>query len=274
MRPLRLPSSRRPLLRGRVGPTVPRPGALPVVPLAAASLMLMAFSLCGVWLYDWLQAPSTPTATQQSANPFNALVDLRERRAQAQELVKREPRQVSLPNTPPLQVLGNSQGRVTLTLLIDPASAASRRQLANWLELTLPEVRVELRYAPAGSSLAGGVVLQLAQRFGKAPLLWQALQEQREDLDDTTLLALLAARGVGLTELRDALADVNSPLLRNAQAAATWARQNSLIPPLALVDNLVVDGVVLQPALLDVYLQRRAANETLIRADDYLLMRK
>ncbi|MCA3244132.1 MAG: hypothetical protein INF43_02360 [Alphaproteobacteria bacterium] len=247
---------------------------MPVVPLAAASLVLMAVSLCGMWLYDFLQTPSPVTVAQPAANPFSALVDLRQRHAQAQELTQREPRQVTLPNTPPLQVLGNSQGRVTLTLLIDPASAASRRQLAGWLALSLPDVRVELRYAPADASLAGGVVLQLAQRFGKAPLLWQALQEQRDDLDDTTLLALLAARGIALTELRDALADVNSPLLRNAQAAAAWAKQNSLTPPLALVDNLVVDGTVLQPALLDVYLQRRLAGEALIRADDYLLMRK
>jgi len=242
----------------------------------AANLVFLTIILLAAWWYQARQpAPAQTTeAGAANTNPFTALVELRQRHAQAKDLAKREPRQVTLPATAPLQVLGNPQGRVTLTLLVDPASLNNRRQLAEWLELSLPNVRVELRFAPSGDSLSGGVVLQLAQRFGKAPLLWQALQEQREDLSDTALLNLLAERDIPFLDLRVALADPNSPLLQDAQAAANWAKQNGLTPPLALIDGLVVDGDVLHPALIPIYLQRRVAGTELIQADDYLLMNK
>lgn len=280
MLPSRPPSSRfvlspRPPSGLREGQTI-RPRAIPLLPFLAANLVFLTIILLTAWWYQARQPAPTQT-TQASAantNPFTALVELRQRHAQAKDLAKREPRRVTLPTTAPLQVLGTPQGRVTLTLLVDPASLSSRRQLAEWLELSLPNVRVELRFAPSGDSLSGGVVLQLAQRFGKAPLLWQALQEQRENLTDTDLLNLLAERDIPFLDLRVALADPNSPLLQDAQAAADWAKRNSLTPPLALIDGLVVDGDVLHPELIPIYLQRRAAGTEMIQAKDYLLMNK
>ncbi len=232
----------------------------------------MAAAFIGRWAYQAnlpaAEAPST------AGNPFNALIDLRQRHAAAKEILVRTPRQVELPSSPPLQVLGDTEGRVTLTLLLDPANAKHRQQLAQWLELRRRGIRTELRFVPAGESMVGSVVWQLALKYNKTAVLWEALNAARADLDDTALLGLLAAQGVELTEIRAALADPNSSLLINAQLAADWADRNGLQGPVALLDGLVVDGQVLQPQLLGLYLQRRLNNEALVQIDDYLLMRK
>jgi hypothetical protein len=231
--------------------------------------MTALLGLLGWWFYSFFR----PQAGEMANNPVAALLQQHPGHPAPQQAV-RALRQVTLPPGPPLQTLGNPQGRVTLTLLLDPASVASRRQLFAWLNLSLPNTRVELRYAPTRNSLAGGVVLQLAQRFGKAPQLWKALYAETEDLTDTALLQLLADQGVRLEEIRSALSNPNSPLLRNAQAAAAWAQQYGLKPPRALIDTLLLEDNALATALLPVYIQRRLANAPLTQADDYLLMRK
>jgi hypothetical protein len=254
-----------------------RPTPLPLLPILAASLIIIAAAMLGRWLYGFNQQPVPVQAAQ--GNPFAALIDLRQRHAIATTMLQRQPRQIELPASPPLQVLGDPQGRVTLTLLFDPANAAHRQKLKTWLELSGRNVRVELRFAPVeteerSGSPAGSVVWQLAARFNKTAALWQVLQASRADFTETELLALLAAQGVELAEIRRELTATTSPLIRNAQMAADWADLNGLQSPLALIDGLVVDGQVLQPELLSTYLQRRLNGEDLVQVDDYLLMNK
>jgi hypothetical protein len=276
MPPSRLPNSigARPTLSFTAAS---RPTPLPLLPILAASLIIIGGAMLGRWLYT-LNQQTVPVQAAQG-NPFAALIDLRQRHAIATTMLQRQPRQVELPASPPLQVLGDPQGRVTLTLLFDPVNAAHRQQLTNWLELSGRNVRVELRFTPAqenesSGSLAGSVVWQLAARFNKTTSLWQALQASQINLTETELLALLAAQGIELGQIRNELTAANSPLIRNAQAAATWAELNGLNAPMALIDGLVVDGQVLQPELLATYLQRRLAGEDLVQVDDYLLMNK
>ncbi len=258
-----------------------RPRRLPLLPLAAAALVVLGLLMVAQWAWQQRQATASgdvtlTSAVNNSGNPFGAMVALRERDAAARKMQSLRPRRVATPPPPADQLLGNAEATVVVTVLLDPANGAQRTQAEQWMAVAMqqPKVRIEQRYAPASNSVAGGMAWALAQRFGRQAEFWQLLAMLPGNQSDADMLSLLLRLGIPANRVRAELNNPASPALLQANLAAAWAKQEGLSGPLLLLDGLVVDGIALHPELLATYLQRLIKQEDLIQLDDLLLMRR
>lgn len=257
----------------------PRPRALPLLPLIAATLMLLAAGQIALWAWKNMAAPAAPaaagTARAPSGNPFRDLA-LSHPKLGAEHLRMLTPRRAIFPARPENLQFGVANADITLTVLSDPACGACRETLKGWLEGVPKDIRVVYKFWPATPErMTPGLALEMARRKGLADKLWTQLDAAKGDLDDLHLLSLLEQAGLPLEAQRNQLAEQADTLAAPLEEDIRTAQALQLPPPPVLIMNgTLLDGRVLQPERLLTYMERLRANMPLVQGSDYWLMEK
>jgi hypothetical protein len=256
-----------------VGTLAPRPKPFPVVPLLAAGLIVAGLGQLAWWAWQ-NQYPNanSHTTVKPAANPFSAVIELKQRHASAKLAATQQPQQLVMPATPPLMVLGNPTGPVTLTAFIDPSQLSHRRALNTWLTMGAERTRLELRFVPTtANNLSAGLMFAVARQRNQTAALWQQLATMPKDLDTPMMMEIMAQNGVSLKELRALLSQPNPAPLQSLQPDIAWARANQITPPTLLMDGYRVALPLLNPARLNTYISRRLKGEALVQPSDFLI---
>jgi hypothetical protein len=225
----------------------PRPKPFPLLPLAAAFLLLVGVAQIIAWGVQAFKGPEAARAPQVG-NPFGAMAGVQQRHAAARKVAEFKLQRVAIPAGPPLATLGSAEGPVLLTLLLDPSKANQRRQMQKWLAPLPKGVKIEVRYAPANSgSVGAGVLFKIAQDEGRMPTLWRALFARPDDVDETTLLTLMAQQGADLNALRTLLSQPTPAPMAALQPTLAWLAAHRLASPMVLLDGFVVNSPAMSP---------------------------
>lgn len=258
----------------RVGKTS-RPTAFPVLPAVAAGLILLASAQLGLW---WWQSrmPGLPDRTALHSNPFMALAAQQE--AEASKGQVREAQRLGAVVLPQNLQFGDALARVTVTIFTDPSCGACREKIRTWTAgLPVQGVRQVYKFWPQSPErLTPGLLLELARRQGVVPTLWRSLQGAgANDLNDEQMLTMLDHAGVPLAEQRVALTQDGAGLTESLEPDIALAKNAHLPPPpVMMVDDYVLDGEVLSPDSLNVYVKKRLEGRQVLERDDLWLMRK
>jgi hypothetical protein len=243
----------------------------PLVPLFAAGMITLGLAQL-VW--QWQTGLGVPT-TSASSEPFNAVLDMKKRHANAHQAASRQPPRLAVPASPPLMVLKNPEGAVTLTIFADPAQASHRARLLELQNLVGRAARIELRYAPTTpTDTSIGMGLALARSRGLADAFWEQLMQSSTDTDATTSMELLGQIGIPLAELRATLTQPNPPALQTLNADLAWAAAYRNLfrdgEPMVLLEGYLIQAPLMRAQMLPTYIQRRIAGEPLLQPEDFL----
>lgn len=236
--------TRRPNSRPAATPRRRKASALPLLPLLAASLVVLATAQSVIW---WMQLrPQVPTGGL-TGNPFTDISHWHPLSAPAPEPAKPD-QHLSAPALPQNLQFGDPHGAVVLTVFSDPACGECRERVRAVLA-TLPPagVRIVQKFWPRDPSrLTPGMLVLLARQQGVAAAFWHQLEQAKGDLDDTTLLNLLDTSGVRLADQRSALVADGARLTSQLDSDIHTATQAKLAPPPVFVvgDVVAADGDV------------------------------
>lgn len=240
----------------------PRSG-LPLFALLAACL-LVVLALQGVrFLYESGLMGDLP-ASSTAQDPFKNAGRLG-------QPIPLEPVLANAPSFPHNLQLGNPAATTTLTVFTDPACAACRQSLDTWLTPTVQtNARIIYKYWPqTPGNIDGGLVLELARRHNLAKPLLAQLNTTAGDLDAAAMFAALEAAGMPLADQRRALSRQSTELAALLGQDIDQGRTLRLGPPPQLVLNgYLLDGRLLTPSRLDLYVGRLFRNQPLVQASD------
>jgi hypothetical protein len=108
------------------------------------------------------------------------------------------------------------------------------------------------------------MMMEIARQYGVLPTFWRQLRGTDGDISDVDMLGLLADSGLAPDRLRKILTDEGDRLAAQLSPDIEMARKANLpAPPVLLVDGYLLDGMVLQPAQLATYVQRRLDGEAI-----------
>lgn len=245
---------------------------LPLLPLAAACLLVVA----GLQGAAWFFKEPTPVAT-----PAQGWRTFTDRVAAQSEAPDMAPLVVQAPPLPQNVQFGDPAAAVIVTVFSDPSCGTCREQVRAWLgPLPTTGVRIVHKFWPrTPDRVTPGLLVELARRQGVVGDFWKKLNGASGDLPDAKLLALLEEAGIPLAQQRSAMVaegrNGGGSLANALDTDMATARQANLPPPpVLLVDDLLVDGRVLQPGLLATYVQRRMDGQPVVAGDEFWLMRK
>lgn len=223
------------------GPRASRTSAFPLLPAAAATLLLLGVGQLFLWWWggrlpevptysrfsDAFRAPSATPSASPSARPT----------APQQRL-----------EAPPLEQniqFGDAMGRVRVTIFSDPACGPCRAKIHE-LTANLPVqgVRQVYKFWPHnGRRTTPGLLVELARREAVLPAFWKLVHAQGDrDITDIELLQLLEKAGLPLDEQRAALSQNSAELYGALIPDLATARTAELPPPpVIVVDNQILD---------------------------------
>lgn len=249
-----------------------RPSPLPVLPLAAACLLLLAAVQLALWWWKYDATAILPALP----NPFSNVAQLHPLGRQS-EVETREPIHINTQVLPQNLQFGDAQARVVITIFNDPACGECRKQVKRWLTgVPVTGVKLVYKFWPRDPDrVTAGMLIQLANRNGVVGDFWQRLQTRDGDFDDVTLLSLLDASGLPLAKQRAYLAKDGALLTQGLEGDIATAKANHLPPPPVIVmDDLLMDGEILDPNQLATYVKRRLAGEAVTGTNDLWLMKR
>lgn len=262
-------------------PLRPRPSPLPVLPLVAALLLLLAMGQMGVWLWQALQrdlqrgreAPDAVSTALKSQNPFTEMVRTHPKAIHNPDA---KPRRVVVPTLPSNLQFGDPTADVVVTVLSDPGCGTCREEVRTFLNLLPRNVRVVSKFWPQDPLRSTpGVLLELARRENVAAAFLQMLDQAKGDLDDAAMLTLLEKAGVPLEKQRAALTDETGKLGQALQEDMRLGRELQLTPPpVFVVNGYVLDGIALMPDKVASYIEKLQDRKPLGPGNDYFLMEK
>lgn len=254
-------------------PRPPQPAAFPVLPALAAALVLLAAAQLALWWWE-ARLPAVPPRSARFSNPFIALVpDPRNPRGTVRDAIR-----LGATTLPQNVSFGDALGRVTVTVFTDPSCGPCREQVRSWTAgLPVQSVRQVYKFWPRDPArLTPGVLVELARRQNVVLPMWRNLQGAgNADLDDGQLLTMLDRAGISLAQQRLVLAQEGASLTAALEPDITLAKRASLPPPpVVMVDDYVLDGEVLRPDNLNVYVKRRLEGRQIFERDELFLMRR
>lgn len=243
--------------------------------LAAAFLLLGAAQLAFWW---WeARLPGVPETASKTGAGFSLNTWWKEEPAAVQGQV-REVQRLAVPVRPENLQFGDAVANVVVTVFTDPACGLCREQVRQWTAgLPAQGVKIVYKFWPQDPTRkTPGMLVEMARRQAVAGEFWRSVQDAGvADLDDATLLTMLERAGVPLAAQRTALTDEGSPLMIALEPDLKAARDANLPPPpVVMVDDYVVDGVLLRPERLGLYVRKRLEGLALFERDDLWLMRK
>lgn len=254
---------------------VPRASAFPLLPAAAATLLLLGVGQVALWWWsgrlpgvpDYTRLASTFTATPTSS----AVTVQTPRRAVPQQRLEAPPLEQNIQ-------FGDAMGRVRVILFTDPACGRCRAQVeALTAALPVNGVRQVYKFWPRDSHrTTPGLLLELARREAVLPPFWKLLHAQGDrDLTDTDLLQLLEKAGLPLDQQRAAFSQNSAELYGALVPDLATARNAELPPPpVVVVDNQILDSARLTPAALAEIVQKKLDGRQLVREDPLWMMNR
>lgn len=250
-----------------------RASAFPLFPFLAA-LLLVVLALQGVRMLLELNTVNPSTTPRLTSNPsvFENIHNLHPKSDAS--LVNMRPKRAVVPAMTFNVRVGNPQAPHTLTVFTDPLCTACRVTLLKVLKgLDTDRVKVVYKYWPQNpSSVEGGMILQLAQQEGKGNALLAAVSVREDAVSDIDLLSMLDVAGLNLSVQRALLAEGSGRLTDQIGRDMAQAREAGLgAPPAFVLDDYVLDGRMLHPARLGLYVGRLEKGEPLIQGRDYWL---
>ncbi len=253
------------------GHRAPRPSAFPLLPAAAATLLLLGVGQTVLWWWGG-QMPDVPTYTRLterfSSTPSAALPASPRRTAPQQRL-----------EAPPLEQniqFGDAMGRVRVTIFTDPACGHCRVQVEQ-LTANLPVqgVRQVYKFWPSRERhTTSGLLVELARREAVLPTFWKLLHTQSDrDISDTEMLQLLEKAGLPLDQQRADLSQNSAELYGALIPDLALARNAELPPPpVIVIDNQILDTQRLTPANLAEAVQKKLEGRQLVRENQLWMM--
>jgi hypothetical protein len=252
---------------------VRRTSPFPLFPLLAA-MLLVVLALQGTRMLLELNTVTPATTPKLTSNPsvFENIQNLHPKNAVS--VVNLRPQRVVVPAMASNVRVGNPQARHTLTIFTDPLCAACRVTLLKILKgLDTDRVKLVYKYWPQNpSSVEGGLIMQLAQQEGKGNALLAALSLREDTVTDIDLLGMLDVVGLNLSVQRALLAEGSVRLTDQINRDMAQAREAGLgAPPQFVLDDYVLDGRILFPARVGLYVGRLEKGEPVIQGNDYWL---
>lgn len=261
-------------------PLRPRPSQqIPLLPMAAAVLLLLALAQLGAWVWGYLQRPAEAKGEVREVldreNPFNNLRRIHPK-VVAEKMETLKPRKVVVATLESNLQFGMPTSDVVLTILTDPSCGECRAQVREMLVQLPTGVKVVMKFWPQNPlRQTPGMLLELARREGVAAAYLKEIEKTRGDLDDAALLGLLERAGVSLEKQRAALTDEKQKLGQTLQQDIQTAADLQLPPPpVFILNGYVLDGTALLPGKVGEYVARLKAHQPLVQGSDYFLMEK
>lgn len=190
----------------------------------------------------------------------------------------REAQRLQAPPLPQNLQFGDAMAKVTVTIFTDPSCGACREQVRAWTAgLPVEGVRQVYKFWPQNPDrLTPGMLVELARRQAVVPNFWRSLQGAGNlDLDDPRMLDMLDRAGLPLAEQRAALVNEGESLMASLEPDIQLAKSANLPRgPVVMVDDYVLDGEVLSPDSLGVYVKRRLEGRQILERDNLWLMKK
>jgi predicted DsbA family dithiol-disulfide isomerase len=161
-----------------------------------------------------------------------------------------------------------------VTVFTDPLCTACRVTLKKILKpLDKDIVRVVYKFWPRNpAAVEGGLIMQLAHQEGKGALLLNALLDNESPLTDLDMLGMLDTAGINLSVQRALLAEGSSRLTEQLGRDIAQARNARFAsPPVVVLNDYVLDGRILYPERIAMYVERLNAGQALVQGNDYWL---
>lgn len=250
-----------------------RVSAFPLFPFLAA-LLLVVLALQGARMLLELNTINPATTPKLTSNPsvFENIQNLHPKNAVS--LVNLRPQRAVVSAFSYNVRVGNPSALHTLTVFTDPLCTACRVTSLKVLKgLDTDRVKVVYKYWPQNiASVEGGLILQLAQQEGRGNALLAAVSVREDVVTDIDLLGMLDVAGLNLSVQRALLAEGSGRLSDQIGRDMAQARAAGLgAPPQFVLDDYVVDGRILFPARLGLYVARLEKGEPLIQGSDFWL---
>lgn len=246
----------------------PRPESLRIWPLAVAgALVLLALNGTSLaYKLGWLGG--NPNISRQIGGSGMEGI--------GSTLIAQRPTLVPLRATVPtyrhnLQ-FGNPNANITLTIFTDPACAPCRNTVEKALR-PLPLQNLRLVYKiwpqnPADPTI--GILTQLAYRTGYIEAFWRNLHASARSYSASELLTMLEQSGLPLQQQQQALATQTDGILVNLNEDFALARKLNIgTPPQFFLNDYVIDGQLLTPGNLALYITRLQRSQPLVQSSDY-----
>ncbi|MCP5405575.1 MAG: hypothetical protein H6922_05090 [Pseudomonadaceae bacterium] len=254
------------------GPTLPhrpppRSSAVPLLPLLIA-LVLVVLALQGVkLLYTMGFLGDIPAPEQTIADPFQNLPVVQHGKLPTPVVARAPAFRHNL-------VTGAPTAAYTLTIFTDPACGPCRDKLARWLTpVVTGNARIIYKYWPATvGDINGGLVMELARRQNLAGPLLSQLQTTAGTLSAEAMFNALEAAGLPLPQQRRLFAAQSEELAALVGKDIDQGRTLRLGPPPQLIlQDRLLDGRLLSPSRLDLYIGRLGRNQPLVQPTDIWL---
>lgn len=256
----------------RPHPKPPRRGMILFPLLTAGVVVVLAFKLAEFAVSSGVipprDAPPSPTG-----NPFDDLSVLHPKAAHA-AVAQLKPLRAQVPAFAHNIQFGTADAAVTLTLFTDPACARCRDEVRTMLaEARSRPVKVVLKGLPQNQTNTSGLMfLELARRQGKADAFLALLDAEKRDLTEERLITLLEKAGIPLETQRPLFTEQSESILRAIGQDTEQAAEAGIAgSPKAVLNDYVLDGQVLSPARIGLYIDRLLKNESPIQAADFWL---
>lgn len=256
----------------RPTPKPPRRGLVLLPLLTAGVVVVLAFKLAEFAVSSGV-VPTRQAAPSLTGNPFNDMAILHPKAAHS-AVASLKPQRAQVPAFAHNIQFGESGAAVTLTLFTDPACSRCRDEIRTMLaEARTRPVKVVLKSLPQNPANTSGLMfLELARRQGKANTFLELLDTEKKDLTEERLITLLEKAGIPLESQRPLFTEQSESILRAIGQDTDQAREAGLsTPPMAVLNDFVLDGQTLSPSRIGLYIDRLLKNESPVQAADFWL---
>ena len=248
------------------------PRSVPLIPLLGACLIVVAVLQGVKLLYE---------ASAANAHPFNtdkgsvaAAVSRLAVEGRGGDLTPIRVNAEVYPHNLQFGATGTAAPPHTVVVFTDPTCGPCRARVASWLKDTSPYgLRVVYKYWPSNrGDTSGGILLEIARRNNLAPKLLQKMEQYPTDIPAEQMAKMLDTLGLDLNTQHDLTIkqaeDLTSTVGQDIAQATTIGLGE---PPQAILDGYLLDGRILSPARIPLYITRLNHREAIIQANDYWL---
>lgn len=252
---------------------VRRPTRFPLFPFLAA-LLLVVLGVQAFRMLTALNVVDEGTVPKLASNPsvFETLERVHPKSAMS--VTNLRPVRVVVPAFGHNVQVGDSVAPHVVTVLNDPLCGPCREAVVRMLRgIDSERYRVVYKYWPRDATqVEAGLIMAMAQQHGKGEPVMKALMARGDTLSAVDLLGLVDVAGLNLSVQRVFLAEHGGELTEQVGRDVAQGQDAGVgPPPQVVVDDYLIDGRVLYPGRLGVYMDRLDRREALVQARDYWL---
>lgn len=250
----------------------PRPNrVIPLIPLLGACLIVVAVLQGVKLLYESSQSNNRPFNTEKrSMAEAVSRLGNRHKNDLSPIRVNAEVSPHDIQFTAPTMITSAH----TVVVFTDPACGPCRAGINGWLRDTGQYgLRVVYKYWPRDrADTSAGMIMEIARRGGLAQKLMQKIAAYPGDVTPEQMSNMLDALGVSLNSQHDTLikqsADLSATIGEDIDQGTAMGLGE---PPQLVLDGYLLDGEVLSPARIPLYIGRLNRRDSIVQANDYWL---